>query len=97
MEKKNKKQSEFGMKDKTISDEEYWSELTGNEEDGFSKQMSDINLDFNIKFFGINTEIYSINMKGINGNPEALDKFLRNLKKTIRMLDEEYSDHVSEH
>jgi len=78
---------------KTKTPEEYWKKYEGDDE--FSGLNSEINIDVNIIFKGMNGIIYETKEKGINCNPRDLEQFMDNLKKVIQMLDETVGDRIS--
>ena len=87
------KQVGEGFKDKQISDEEYWKQYAPSDEDNFSMQNHEIELDVVCKFKGINGGvIYETKETAINCNLVDLETWFKNLKKVIRMLDETISD-----
>jgi hypothetical protein len=78
---------------KELSDIEYWEQYTPNNEDGFSLQSHDIDLNVVCKFSGLNGNvIFETKEKGINCNLNDLETWFSNLKKVIRMLDESVVD-----
>ena len=83
------------VKDKKVSDEDYWKQYTpSKDEEGFEgMQNHEINLDVVCKFRGLNGGvIYETKETAINCNLQDLEIWFSNLKKVIRMLDETIID-----
>ena len=88
------------IKPHTETTEKYWKKFEPElDEDGapLSQINSDIEIDVDITFRGMNGIIYQTREKGINCNPEDLDLFMDNLKKVIQMLDETKCDAISDY
>ena len=80
----------------TQTDVEYWEQFTQTyDEDGMpnSTQNHDISLNILVKFKDTSdTVVFETRERDINCNLEELETWFSNLKKTIRMVDETYSD-----
>ena len=91
--KKIEKSTEV-VKDKKISDEEYWNQygIHSDDEDNYGWNGHDIELDFDITFKGRNGTIFQTVEKSVNA--ANLNEWFSSLKKLVRLVDEDKQENT---